>query len=68
MSKEYKAIAVIFGLLAFIGAFIYCIDAYGFLLGAGVGWIPSLIFGVLVGIFWPIVLVAIAALFWFGSR
>ena len=29
------------GVLSFISSWIYCISAYGFLLGLGLGWLPS---------------------------
>ena len=37
------------GLLTFIAASIYCIAAYGFLFGLGLGWLPSAILGAIVG-------------------
>jgi hypothetical protein len=36
--------------LTFIVAYIYCIATYGFLLGFGLGWLPSAILGVVIGI------------------
>jgi hypothetical protein len=36
------------GFATFIGAYIYCVSAYGFLLGLGLGWIPSGIVAVIV--------------------
>lgn len=38
------------GILTFIGAYIYCISEYGFLLGFGLGWFPSALLAVLVGL------------------
>jgi hypothetical protein len=35
--------------LTFICAYIYCIATYGFLLGLGLGWLPSLILAALIG-------------------
>ena len=53
----------LFGGVTFIGCWIYCISEYGFLLGVGLGWLPSLITGVVVGALWPIVaLLAVLAL------
>ncbi len=40
----------------------YCLFEYGFLIGAGVGWIPSAIAAGILSFFWPIVL---PALVWF---
>lgn len=48
--------------LTFIGCWIYCIASYGFLLGVGLGWIPSLITAFIVSFFWPLILLAIIAL------
>ncbi len=41
-------------LLVFIGCWIYCIATYGFLLGVGVGWLPSLIIAVISFFIWPL--------------
>jgi len=41
------------GVIAFIGAYIYCIFTYGFLFGLGLGWLPSLIFAGITG--WAVV-------------
>jgi hypothetical protein len=42
-------LGMIVGVLSFIGAYIYCIATYGFLLGLGLGWLPSIIFAAMVG-------------------
>ncbi len=53
------------GILTFIAAYIYCIASYGFLLGLGLGWLPSGIFAVIVGFLtvflWGPALVVLAA-------
>jgi hypothetical protein len=36
------------GFVTFIGAYIYCIATYGFILGFGLGWIPSIIAAIIV--------------------
>jgi hypothetical protein len=41
--------------IVFIGAWIYCIATYGFLLGVGLGWLPSLIVAVIAGLLWRII-------------
>lgn len=46
--------------LVFIGSYIYCIAAYGFLLGVGLGWLPSLIVAFVAGLLWPLILIIIA--------
>lgn len=34
---------MLFGIPVFIGSWIYCIATYGYLLGVGLGWLPSVI-------------------------
>ena len=50
----YLGIGYILGsisaVLTFIGAYIYCVATYGFLLGLGLGWLPSGILAMIV--FW----------------
>lgn len=48
--------------LVFIGSWIYCIASYGFLLGVGLGWLPSLIVASLASFLWPIAVLSAAAL------
>jgi hypothetical protein len=36
------------GFVTLIGAYIYCIATYGFILGFGLGWIPSVIAAIVV--------------------
>jgi len=48
--------------LIFIGSWIYCIASYGFLLGVGLGWLPSLIVATLGSFLWPIAVAALAYL------
>lgn len=43
----------------FIGCWIYCIDTHGFLLGVGLGWLPSAIVGVIAAFLWPLIVVLI---------
>jgi len=45
-----EAAAWIVGILTFLGAYIYCVVTYGFLLGMGLGWLPSGILAAIVGI------------------
>lgn len=47
-----------FGITAFItfvGSWIYCIAEYGFLLGVGLGWLPSIIVAAIAGALWPLI-------------
>lgn len=45
--------------ITFIGSWIYCIAHYGFLLGVGLGWLPSIIVAVVAGLLWPLILLVI---------
>jgi hypothetical protein len=46
-------------ILIFLGCWIYCIATYGFLLGVGLGWLPSAIVAGIVSFFWPLILIGI---------
>lgn len=50
--------AWIVGLLTFAGTWVWAISKYGFLIGVGLAWFPSLIVGVIAGAAWPLVLFA----------
>ena len=45
--------------LIFFGCWIYAISEYGFLLGVGLGWFPSLIVASVVSLAWPLLLAAV---------
>lgn len=49
-------------IITFIGCYIYAIATYGFLLGVGLGWLPSAIVATIVSFFWPLIVVGIAIL------
>ena len=42
------------GVITFIVCWIYAIASWGFLLGVGLGWIPSLFIAVIAGFIWPL--------------
>jgi hypothetical protein len=73
VSEDYaKGIAIVGGLTAisvFIGSWIYCIATYGFLLGVGLGWLPSgiaaVIAGLIAGYLWPLTVFGIITLIYF---
>ena len=48
--------------IVFIGCWIYCIATYGFLLGVGLGWLPSAIAAWIAGLLWPLIALCIAAI------
>ncbi len=52
------------GLLTFIVSWIYCIIEYGYLLGVGLGWLPSIIVAAIVGFLWPLFLIAVIFVGW----
>jgi hypothetical protein len=47
------------GFIVFVGAWIWCVSEYGFLVGVGLGWFPSAIVAVIAGWLWPLVLTAV---------
>jgi hypothetical protein len=50
--------------ISFIACWIYAIASWGFLLGVGLGWIPSLFIAAIAGFIWPLLaLVLIVGLF-----
>jgi hypothetical protein len=51
-------------ILVFLGCWIYCVASYGFLLGVGLGWLPSAIVATVVSLLWPLVLVGAVAIAW----
>jgi hypothetical protein len=47
-------------ILVFLTCWIYCVAEYGFLLGVGLGWLPSGIVATLASLLWPVGLVILA--------
>ena len=47
--------------IIFIGAWIYCIVAYGFLMGVGLGWLPAGITAFVLSFLWPLFVLALLA-------
>jgi len=64
MSQDsgYQLGATITGGIVFIISWLYAIASYGFFIGVGLGWIPSLMIAFIAGILWPLVALATAAL------
>jgi hypothetical protein len=60
--NTYAGIGAVVAFISFVAAYIYCIIAYGFLLGLGFGWIPSLIFAVIMFFLWPFAVLGIIGL------
>ena len=46
--------ALLVGGLTFFGSWAYAVSQYGFFLGGGLGWIPAVFIGIIVGAIWPI--------------
>ena len=49
-------------IITFVICYLYCIATYGFLLGLGLGWLPSGIVARIVGFLWPIIALLLLAL------
>lgn len=65
MQNDSEWYSIGFGITAFItfvGSWIYCIATYGFLLGVGLGWLPSLIVAYIAGLLWPLIALGIAGI------
>ncbi len=58
----YEVGCYVTGVLVFVCSWIYCVVAYGFLLGVGLGWLPSLIVAVIAAYLWPLVAVVLVVL------
>ena len=54
--------------IVFVGSWIYCISEYGFLLGVGLGWLPSIIVAYIAGFLWPLIVIGIAVLIFFALK
>ena len=54
--------AGITALIIFVGSWLYCIAEYGFLLGVGLGWLPSAIVAGIGALLWPLLFVAVVLL------
>jgi hypothetical protein len=63
-----QVLGAIVGVVTFVGGWIYCIATYGFLLGVGLGWLPSSIAGFLAfgltALLWGPVAIAIGLIVW----
>ena len=50
-------------LCVFLGAWVYCISEYGFLLGVGLGWLPAGIAALIIAALWPLIVAGAALLY-----
>ncbi|MEO3474848.1 hypothetical protein AAFN86_23505 [Roseomonas sp. CAU 1739] len=60
----YAGGAGLTALAVFAGSWIYCIATYGYLLGVGLGWLPSIFVAGIAAFLWP--LIALLALGFFA--
>ena len=65
--KVYEIGFYIIAFIVFVYSWIYCIATYGYLLGVGLGWLPSIIVAVIAGTLWPLILIGIVLLFMFNK-
>lgn len=59
LGQVYYVIAWIVGVITAIICWIYCISQYGFLIGVGIGWLPSAIAGFVIGLLWPVLVIGL---------
>lgn len=52
-AETYKGIGELAAIVTFICAWVYCIFAYGFLFGLGLGWLPAAFCAVAMRWLWP---------------
>ena len=50
----YPIVGLITGVIVFFACWICAIASWGFLLGVGLGWIPSFFIAVIAGFIWPL--------------
>lgn len=54
--------------IVFIGSWVYCIAEYGFLLGVGLGWLPSIIVAYIAGFLWQLIVLGIVIIVFFSLK
>jgi hypothetical protein len=52
----YGIVGVILGFITFVACWIYSVQEWGFLLGVGLGWIPSFFVAIIAGFVGPALL------------
>jgi len=60
----YRVVGIIIGVLTFFGCWVYAYLEWGFLLGVGLGWLPSIFIAIIAGFIGPALL--LIGLFVFG--
>ena len=61
----YSLGAAITAIVVFPVCWIYCVTTYGFFLGVGLGWFPSIVIAALAALLWPIIALSLIALLLF---
>ena len=61
VGEIYEIGRYITSFIVIIISWIYAIVTYGLFLGVGLGWIPSVVIGFLVGFLWPLIALVIVA-------
>lgn len=59
----YAVGAIITGVIAFFGIWVYSFVSWGFLVGLAIGWLPAIIGGFIAGVLWPLILLGLLILF-----
>lgn len=59
MSEYPGPMGWIVGVAAFFGCWGYAVATYGWFLGIGLGWLPSLFIAVIAGVAWPLIAIAL---------
>lgn len=57
MGEKYWTGYYVTWVIIFVSCWIYAIFTYGFLLGVGLGWLPSAIVASLASLIWPLIIV-----------
>ena len=63
VGEFYKEIGQSIGGLVFLTSWVYCTFTYGFLLGFGLGWIPSMLLAFFAIALWPVFIILLIV-FW----
>lgn len=63
VQQFYTEIGKLVGGIVFFTSWVYCAFTYGFLLGFGLGWIPSMILCIFAIALWPL-FIFLLVLFW----
>lgn len=61
MEDWYPIGAFITGVIAFLACWVFAIVSWGFLIGVGLGWIPSIFIAIIAGLIWPLLALAVGA-------